>query len=253
MTISSSDIGREADADRTRDLGHLSSAVGHHVINAFAAIVSNAELLRLRPEDGSPLPLDPSSLADMIIETALEAASVARRLIDFTRPMTSVASEIVQLDALVAQFVDDQRQNAGGSNRVEWTAVANPVPPIQGQAPHLWSMLTLLTSNAAEARSGNEPLTITLATEVDHRGWVALEIRDNGKGMEPSVMERAVEPFFSTRPGQLGVGLSIANGIWRRHRGTLSLRSTPGEGTVVRLCVEPLARPLCGSSQGASK
>ena len=55
------------------------------------------------------------------------------------------------------------------------------------------------------------------------------------------VLERAIEPFFSTKPGQLGVGLSIANGIWRRHRGTLSLKSQPGEGTTVRLCVEPTA------------
>jgi signal transduction histidine kinase len=57
--------------------------------------------------------------------------------------------------------------------------------------------------------------------------------------MDEATLVRATEPFFSTRPGHLGVGLSIANGIWRRHRGTLSIRSQPDEGTQVRLCVEP--------------
>jgi signal transduction histidine kinase len=55
------------------------------------------------------------------------------------------------------------------------------------------------------------------------------------------VLRQAVEPFFSTKPSHLGVGLSIA----KRHlaastRGTLSIRSQPGEGTAVRLCVMPL-------------
>ena len=63
------------------NLGHLSSGVGHHVINAFSAIVSNAELLRLNPT--AVAPADRVALADTIIRAALEASHVARRLIDF--------------------------------------------------------------------------------------------------------------------------------------------------------------------------
>ena len=57
--------------------------------------------------------------------------------------------------------------------------------------------------------------------------------------MTPEILERAVEPFFSTRPERRGVGLTIANGIWRRHRGTLSIQTEVGRGTRVRLCVDP--------------
>src|SRR5436305_2665757 len=74
--------------ERLTSLGHLSAGVGHHVINAFSAIVSNAELLRLDPPP--PSVGDPAALAETIIQTALEAATVARRLIDFTRPLTSI-------------------------------------------------------------------------------------------------------------------------------------------------------------------
>ena len=82
-------------------------------------------------------------------------------------------------------------------------------------------------------------ISIARSTSVDSRGWGVLEIRDSGQGMEPEAQERATEPFFSTKSGHIGVGLSIANGIWRRHKGTLSIRSLPGEGTTLRLCVEP--------------
>ncbi len=217
------------------DLGHLASGVGHHVINAFSAIVSNAELLRIKLA-ATATPIDPAAIADMVIETAMEASTVARRLIDYTRPITAIGQEQLHLDRIVGDFVERGKAANPGFT---WSTLLDPVPPILGRAEHLHSMLDLLVANALEAMASDGEKSISFSTSVDPRGWVMLEIRDSGRGMEPEVLEQAVEPFFSTKGGHLGVGLSIANGIWRRHRGTLSLRSRPGEGTVVRLCVEP--------------
>ncbi len=112
------------------------------------------------------------------------------------------------------------------------------MPPIRGYAWQLEAMLGHLLDNAREAfpATGGE---IRIATHCDDRGWVVFEVADNGRGMTTGEQERAVEPFFTTKSGHLGVGLSIANGIWRRHRGTLAVRSRLGEGTLVRLCIEP--------------
>ncbi|WP_435005243.1 sensor histidine kinase [Tundrisphaera lichenicola] len=220
--------------ENLNDLGHLASAVGHHVINAFSAVVSNAEILRLKMAMNPPV--DPSVLANMIITTAMDAASVARRLIDYTRPITNIGDEYVELDRLVADFVDRKRNEKIAG--ISWSVDAAPIPPIRGQAAQIRSMLDEVVINALEAADGR-PIEIAISTSLDARGWVALEIRDSGHGMEPEVLERAVEPFFTTKSGHIGVGLSIANGIWRRHKGTLSLRSAPGEGTTLRLCVEP--------------
>ncbi|MGE5754122.1 MAG: sensor histidine kinase [Planctomycetaceae bacterium] len=227
--------------ERLNNLGHLSSAVGHHVINAFSAIVSNVELLRLKP----PLPaaIDPAALADTIIHTALDAATVARRLIDYARPVTSIEPEhalpgtgAVELDRLVGQVVADERRD--GSPEVVWETDLAPIPPIRGHATQLRAMLGHLIANAYESMPERKG-TIRLTTGTDTRGWVVLELRDSGRGMEGEILQRAIEPFFSTKSGHLGIGLSIANGIWRRHRGTLSILSRPGEGTALRLCVEP--------------
>jgi two-component system, NtrC family, sensor kinase len=219
------------------DLGHLASGVGHNVINAFSAIVSNAELLRIKLS-ANATPIDPASIADMIIDTAMEASSVARRLIDFTRPITSIGQETLALDRLIADYVEAGRRDAE-EDGILWMAKADPVPPIRGQAGQLESMLDLLVANARESATAGREMAISFSTSIDHRGWVMLEIKDTGRGMEPEILERAVEPFFSTKSGHIGVGLSIANGIWRRHRGTLSLHSQPGKGTTLKLCVEP--------------
>ena len=229
-------------AEKLTDLGHLSAGVGHHVINAFSAIVSNAELLRLRSNQGPVA--DPVALAETIIQSAVGAATVARRLIDYTRSVTSIepgrgvfTPASIALDRLVSEFVAQAR--AAGPDGIAWAADLAPVPLIQGHAEQLRAMLGHLVRNAFEAMPSQHGV-IALSTATDNRGWVVLEMRDSGEGMLHETLERAVEPFFSTRPGHLGVGLSIANGIWRRHRGTLSLRSQRGEGTVVRLCIEPI-------------
>src|SRR4051794_33373436 len=78
--------------ERLTGLGHLAGGIGHHVINAFSAIVSNAEILRLTA--GEPDAADPLQLADTIIKTAVEASAVARRLIDYTRPITYIGEEM---------------------------------------------------------------------------------------------------------------------------------------------------------------
>ena len=224
------------------DLGHLSSGVGHHVINAFSAVVSYAELLRLDP----PMPSvsDPAVLADTIISTALEASSVARRLIDYIRPVTSIDStqriafqaESLSLDAFVSDFVERQQPKPGPP--IHWELDLTATKPIMADSFQLRLMIDHLVANAVESFLP-EGGTIRFKTTTDRRGWNVLELQDNGEGMDGSVLERAVEPFFSTKPGHLGVGLSIANGVWRRHRGTLSTESHPGEGTRIRLSVEP--------------
>lgn len=229
-------IDSEAAPKALNDLGHLASAVGHNVINAFSAIVSNAELLRLKLGPDAP-PIDKTQIANMIIDTALEASTVARRLIDFTRPVTSIGTDKVALDRLVTDFIEARRST--DAEGIRWSSRIDPVPLIYGDSGQLEVMLDLLVANAREAANPGEPTSIHLTTLVDSRGWVTLEIRDFGQGLSLEAQERSVEPFYTTRNGHLGVGLSIANGIWRRHRGTLSIRSHPEGGVILRLCVEP--------------
>jgi signal transduction histidine kinase len=235
--------GNAPESDPLRDLGHLADSVAHHVINAFSAIVSNAELIRSR----ASAPVDPAmleALGGSMIETALDASDVARRLIDWARRVTPLdagqtAGEpaIVDLNHLIEQLIESERlaQRRG----VDWVIELTPIPTIPGNAAQLRLMLSHLVQNALEALPSGRGV-VTFSTVCDQERWVVLTIRDSGCGMTPEVLRRATEPFFSTKPDRSGIGLTIAQRIWRRHRGSFAIDSSPGQGTTIRLSIGPL-------------
>jgi len=230
------------DAERLKELGHLSAAVGHNVINAFSAMVSNAELIRSHAKDPNCDLAEVAALGAAIIENALSASHVPRRLIDMTRRVTSPGFDqvgdppaLIDLNQLIRDTVEAQSRESGSS--VEWCLKLNPIPMIRGNAPQLRSLLGYLIQNARQAMP-NGVGTITFTTSVDTQNWVVVEVQDTGCGMSSEVLRRATEPFFTTRRDRTGTGLTVAHGIWRRHRGALSIESQPGVGTTIRLAVE---------------
>jgi signal transduction histidine kinase len=234
--------GEPDESERLKELGHLSAAVGHHVINAFSAVVSNAELIRSQAQGPNRDLAELASLASAIVENALGASHVPRRLIDFTRRFTSPGFDqkadpvvLIDLNQLLRETADAHR--ADDDSGVEWVLNLAPIPMIRGSASQIRSLLGYLIQNAREAMPRGRG-RISFSTQVDDRNWVILEVRDTGQGMTPEVLKRATEPFFTTKSGRSGIGLTVAHGIWRRHRGALSIESQPGEGTLVRLAVE---------------
>jgi signal transduction histidine kinase len=238
-----------------RDLAHLAAAVGHQVINAFSAIVSNAELIR-SPSSETPVPSGQDELADSIVQSALGASQVTRRLIDWTRQITAIETSTSGPDARavdVNQLINELVAFLGVTpgTEVDWVGSTSPIPPIPGDALALRSMLASLIQNAREALPGGSG-SIILSTAIDPRNWLVIEIRDAGCGMSAEILGRATEPFFSTKPGHAGIGLTIAQGIWRRHGGGLSIESRPGQGTTIRLVYGPLPAPAHLQSEPAA-
>ncbi len=224
-------------------LGHLSSAVGHHVINAFSTIVSQAEIIRSLPGLVENPSGEVTDRLETIIRTSLEAAVMTRRLIELSHDLTTFRPqekgnevEQVRLDRLASELVSAEQHELGPA--ANWVLDLAPVSAIPGHSGQLRTMLRLFLQNAVEALPGGKG-TITITTRTDPRNWLVLEIRDDGSGMPAEVMEHAVEPFFTTKPESRGIGLTIARGIWRRHRGTLTIESQPGEGTSIRLSAGP--------------
>jgi signal transduction histidine kinase len=238
------DERRGDDREVLIDLAHLSSAVGHYLINAFSAAVSNAELIR-SSESHSAERKEHAMLATSIIDTALDASQVARKMIDWARSagaieLTEPGGEprAVDLNQLIREVVENVRKSI--NDQIEWRISLGTICLIPGDPAQLRTMLRRLLENAREALAGGCG-TIELATRTDSRDSVVVTIRDSGCGMNEEVQMRATEPFFSTKPDHAGVGLTIAQVIWRRHRGGLSIESRPGEGTTIQLSIWPPA------------
>ena len=231
------------DHDRLIDLSHLSSAVGHYLINAYSATVSNSELIR-SPISRAPDARESAALATSIIDTALHASKVARKLIDWARREGALAlldpggePRMVDLNQLISEVIEAERRS--GSPGIEWRWSPGKIRTVPGDRSQLRKMLTRFLENAQEALPGGG--TIEFSSQTDTRDWIILTIRDSGCGMSQEVQRRAGEPFFSTKEDHAGVGLTIAQLIWRRHRGAFSIESSPGAGTTIRLSILPPA------------
>ena len=127
------------DAKKLSELAYLCSSVSHHVINAFSSIVSNAEIIRAQAE-GVPEPSELEQSGRAIVETALDASKVARKLIDWARARAAVDgrpdgsdSPTIDLNQLIRE-----RHEAGTDawrlGRVDWVLNLGSVPPIPGDA-----------------------------------------------------------------------------------------------------------------------
>lgn len=233
--------------DRLQTVGHLASAVGHQIINAFSAIVSSAELIRITL-DNEKFGLDKSpdvlEIVDTIVQNSLSASALTRRLIDFSHRSTDTIDERsdrirepVDLNALIAEAVQAEGRLCQGD--VAWRLHLDPVPWIPGDSAQLRMVFRQLLRNAREAlpeASG----TISIHSYTDKQNWIVIEIRDSGVGMSREISARAQEPFYTTKAGHAGVGLALARGIWRRHHGAFSIAGLgPAGGTLVRLSINP--------------
>ncbi|MEW4567890.1 HAMP domain-containing sensor histidine kinase [Tautonia sp. JC769] len=217
--------------DRERQLAHLASSVGHHLINAFSAVVSNAEILKLPSPSDSHADPELAETVDVIVNVSVKASGVARRLIDFTRPSTQPLEQPVDPVQILREVMSEFSPSYP---EVSWVCECQSVATLPGDPAQLRSMFAYLLLNAIEALrpTGGQ---ISVRSQFEEPEWTSLIIEDNGLGMDAMIQEQALDPFFSTKPGRLGIGLCLANSIWRRHGGTLSIRSKPGQGTVLRM------------------
>ena len=96
-------------------------------------------------------------------------------------------------------------------------------------------VLINLYSNAVWALRGTEQPCLEVSARINREGRVVMEVKDNGPGILPAVIDKIFIPFFTTRKGGSGIGLAVSRQIMRLHNGNIAVTSTPGESTVFSL------------------
>jgi two-component system, NtrC family, sensor kinase len=132
-------------------------------------------------------------------------------------------------------------------------SVEADVPPVIGNPGHIGQIFMNLLTNAAQAVSGEGWIELTIGASAD-RTAVRIAVADSGPGIDPAVIARVVDPFFTTKEvGEgTGLGLWITDSIVRAHGGTLSWANRPGAGAefVVTLPVRPPTPDHSGEWRG---
>ncbi|HEU5323889.1 MAG TPA: ATP-binding protein, partial [Methylomirabilota bacterium] len=221
------------DAERMRATGELAAGVAHHVNNLLMVILGHLQL-------ALPRIADPGALDSMrVVEQAvLDGARVLGRVQTLTAEQALTAAGSVDLNALAHEALELTRpqweaEAQARGRRLEVSFEAGKLPPVMGEPLALREALANLVLNAVDALHAGGTIAVRSWATPDS---VYCSVADTGTGMAEATRRRALEPFFTTRgPSRLGLGLSVAYWVLRRHRGALELESVEGEGTVVRL------------------
>jgi two-component system sensor histidine kinase PilS (NtrC family) len=223
-----------ARSERLATVGRFAAGLAHEVRNPLAAICASIDVLGGALE----LPDGMRRLMDNVVREAERLDKLVGDFLALARP-PALSLRPMELGPLVGGVLEVFRPDAAGRGiAVEARLEAGVWAPLDGDLVRqvLWNLLR----NAAEAL---EPRGGVVAVSARVEGDLAvLEVRDDGPGMPPEVLERVFEPFFTTRARGSGLGLAITHAIAEAHGGKVSLESRPGAGTVVTLRFPRVAR-----------
>ena len=225
-------------AQKLQSLGSLAGGVAHDMNNILGAIMSLATLQMEHAPEGSTL----QSNLETITKACQRGAVLVKGLLGFAR--RDLAEEkILDINALVREVVALLERTTLQKVRLE-TTLAEDLQPVKGDPAALSHMLMNLCVNAVDAMpEGGE---LILRTRNEGSSTVLLEVSDTGSGMPAEVLEKSMDPFFTTKPqGKgTGLGLSIVYATVKAHQGQIRLQSVPGKGTTVAIRLPISEAPL---------
>ncbi len=214
---------------RIGTLGEMVSGIAHEVNQPLTAIANYANACRRLLTTGQSKPADLVSTLEKISTQADRAGQVIRGLRNLVR-RRDVVRELLDCNHLVrevARLVDFDLRQAGF--RLVWN-LAGEVPPVLGDGVQIQQVVLNLIRNGLDAmleRAQGD--FIELSTRF-RNGSVEICVCDCGPGLPPQAVEHLYEPFFTTKPQGIGLGLSICKSIVQSHDGELEHAAREGGG-----------------------
>jgi two-component system, NtrC family, sensor kinase len=233
-------------AERLATAGRLAASVAHEIRNPLTVISSTVEyILRGISED------DPRrGLTEAVLHEVARINRTVEGLLSLGRVREVRESEVDLLKPL-----EQARLLVEGQARAKGVRLDNHYGRrlmVYGDADQLQQVFLNLLLNALEATDPGGRIAIrvealedppcpTAGGPVQGRSRrVQVEISDTGRGIKRADLDRIFEPFFTTRSDGSGLGLAICQSIVERHEGEIDIRSKPGQGTTVRVCLPRL-------------
>ncbi|WP_210251786.1 GAF domain-containing hybrid sensor histidine kinase/response regulator [Agrobacterium tumefaciens] len=225
-------------------VGQLTGGLAHDFNNILAGISGSLEIISKRLAQGRLSDVD--RYVGEAQGSAKRAANLTNRLLAFSRRQTLIPTP-AKLDALVNGMLDLVSRSVGPQIRIE-TINAAAIWSTYADVGQIENALLNLCINARDAMPDGG--TIRIATDnaeianserralpLEPGQYVRLTVRDDGAGMSKSVLARATEPFFTTKPiGQgTGLGLSMVYGFAAQSGGAVAIESEVGTGTTVSI------------------
>jgi len=220
---------------RFSTMGEMASGIAHEINQPLTAIATNAHAcIRLLESDSRST----ERILDVIGKIAAQAeraGEIIRHLRQFVRKEQPELS-LVDLNELINEVVVLLKPEARMANVRIHLDLDEEIQKIYAQHIQIDQVILNLARNAIEAMqeapAGERVLTIR--TRKGGRYAVVVSVIDTGPGLSSDVLDKVFDPFVTTKPNGMGLGLSISQGIIEAHKGKLYVDSKPGQGAVFR-------------------
>jgi C4-dicarboxylate-specific signal transduction histidine kinase len=211
-----------AHANRVATMAQLSASIAHEVSQPIAAVVLNAEAA-LRWLSAAPPNLEEVRAA---LERIVQDGNRAGELIGGMRAFIKKApprQDGLEINDAILEVLGLAHGEVVKHRIAVRTQLADNLPTLRGDRIQLQQVLLNLIVNAVEAMSGTAdgPRELQIDTAEAGPGSVRVAVRDSGPGLPPAGLKRLFEPFYTTKPGGLGMGLLISRSIVEAHGGRL--------------------------------
>lgn len=248
------------EAQKMHAIGQLTGGLAHDFNNLLGVVLGNLENALVRLPKGQETVRSDMQAAQV---AALRGAEVVRSLLTVARPEPVALSEH-NINTLLAELVPLLQSSAGSRLRVRSYLGAPPLP-VKVDPSGLSNAVLNLVINARDALQAQDQAgVVTISTRllspqdcqaIEGLGpghHVEIEVRDNGTGMPPAVLNRAFEPLFTTKADGKGngLGLLMVKNFAQKMGGKVALESSPGQGTTARLWL-PAAQASLAQQQEA--
>jgi len=222
-----------AHVNRVTTMGQLTASIAHEVKQPIAAVVTSADA-GLRWLAANPPGLEEvRDVLDGIIRAGNQASEVINRIRALIRKVPERKASL-DINDTILETITLTRSELERHRIALQTELGNGLPRIWGDRVQLQQVILNLVMNAIEAMSeiseGSRELLIS--TSIDAPGGVIVAVRDSGPGLKPDSLARLFDPFYTTKPAGMGMGLSICRSITEAHGGRLWAAPNTPKGAV---------------------
>jgi len=236
-------------SQKMESIGTLAGGIAHEFNNMLGIIIGNAELAADDIPDSNPA----RNCLEEIRTASLRAKNVVRKLMRVAQK-TPAFKKPIQIRAVITEALDLIRKTMPTTIDLRLN-IRCTSETVLGDPTEISQVVINLCTNALHAMRGHtgvmsirlEPAAVNREPAAQRSGlppgdYVRLTVMDTGEGIEPAIMDRVFDPYFTTKAVDegLGMGLAVVDGIIKHHNGSIHIHSEPGKGTTVEVLL-PLA------------
>jgi PAS domain S-box-containing protein len=231
-------------SQKMESIGTLAGGIAHDFNNILGIILGNAELAMDDVPEWNP----GRKNLDEVKKACMRAKDVVRQILSFSRK-SEIEQKSINIASVVVESLKLSRASIPTSIEIRQN-IENDVDDILGDPTQIHQVIINLCTNAAHAMENDGGiLDVTLEnTEIDEDAasqyselnpgpHVHLRVNDTGNGINPEIVDRVFDPYFTTKDvGKgTGMGLAVVHGIVKSHHGSISVESEPGKGTTFKI------------------